>query len=46
MVEIEIEIGFNEELNEKEKQEIGIKIRKILEILGMKIDSMEWGKNE
>lgn len=45
MVEIEIEIGFNGELTEEEKEEIAIKIRKILEILGMEIDSMEW-KNE
>jgi len=45
MVEIEVEIGFNKKFSEEEKEEIAEKVKKVLEIIGMKIDSMEW-KNE
>ena len=45
MVEIEIEIGFNEKLSKEEQKEIGEKVKKVLEILGIEIDSMDW-KNE
>ena len=45
MVEIEVEIGFNEKLSKEEQKEIGEKIKKVMEIFGMEIDTMEW-KNE
>jgi len=45
MSEIEIEIGFNEKLSKEEQKEIGERVKKVLEIIGIKIDSMEW-KNE
>jgi len=45
MVEVEVEIGFEKNLSKEEKEEIAEKVKKVLEIIGMKIDSMEW-KNE
>ena len=42
MVKIEVEIGFEEGLSKEEQKEIGNKLKTLLEILGMEIDSMEW----
>ena len=45
MIEVEIEIGFEKGLSKEEQKEIAGKVKKLLEIFGMEIDSMEW-KNE
>ena len=42
MVDIEVEIGFEKGLSKEEQKEMGKKLKNLLEILGMEIDSMEW----
>ena len=42
MVDIEVEISFEKGLSKEEQKEMGKKLKNLLEILGMEIDSMEW----